>query len=250
MRLLLCASITVSILAGCGAATGAPPSQGGGSPAPSVSADPSVPAAPLVSPSAGAEYPGWYTGDRAGAGILPAGSHTTRTFRPAFTFTVPEGWVNSGDETGSFDLIPDTSANAAEHAASGGLADAIVVFKFARPYWVCDAWEDHRGATAADIVASVVATEAIAASEPVDVTIGGLTGKQVDIRLDPGWMETCPGDPSSLDLGDTRTRVILLDTPGRGVTFINVGSLHAADHEAFLAEAMPIIKSFQFDIGR
>ena len=29
---------------------------------------------------------------------------------------------------------------------------------------------------------------------------------------------------------------------------IFVGSLHAAGHEAFLAEAMPIIESFQFDL--
>jgi hypothetical protein len=40
--------------------------------------------------------------------------------------------------------------------------------------------------------------------------------------------------------------VILLDTPDHGALFINVGSLHSGDHEAFLAEAMPIIESFQF----
>ena len=93
----------------------------------------------------------------------------------------------------------------------------------------------------------MVATEAIDMSEPVDVTIGGLTGKQVDMRLDPGWTETCPGDPPTFDLGDTRRRVILLDTPDHGVTFVNVDSLHSEGHEAFLAEAMPIVESFQFD---
>ena len=249
-RLVVCTSIAVSILAGCGsAAPSAAPSQGTGSPAPPVSAAPSVSDAPSASPSASAVYPAWFTGHREGAGILPAGSQTTRSFRPGFAFAVPEGWVNTGDEAGFYNLIPDTPANAAEEAASGGLAQEIVVFRFGRPYWICDAWEDHRGATAAEIVASLVATEAIATPEPIDVTIGGLTGKQVDIRLDPGWTETCPGDPPALDLGDTRTRVILLDTPDAGVTFINVGSLHSADHEAFLAEAMPIIESFQFGIA-
>ena len=29
---------------------------------------------------------------------------------------------------------------------------------------------------------------------------------------------------------------------------IFVGSMHSADHEAFLAEAMPIVESFQFDL--
>jgi hypothetical protein len=194
-------------------------------------------------------YPAWFTGDRAGAGILHAGSQTTRNFSPGFTFAVPEGWVNSGDETGIYGLFPDTPANAAEHAASAGLAQEIAVFRYGGPYWLCDAWEDHHGETATEIVASMVATEAIATSEPIDVTIGGLTGKQLDLRLDPGWTDTCPGDPPTFDLEDTRTRVILLDTPDTGVMFINVGSLHSADHEAFLAEAMPIIESLQFDIS-
>jgi hypothetical protein len=30
---------------------------------------------------------------------------------------------------------------------------------------------------------------------------------------------------------------------------IFVGSLHSADHEAFLADAMPIVESFQFDLN-
>ena len=242
-RLVLCTSIAVSILAGCGAAApSAAPSQRTGSPAPSVSA------APSASPSASAVYPAWFTGDRGGAGILPAGSQTTRKFEPGFTFTVPEGWVNSADEHAFYSLFPDTPANAAEDAASGGFAHETFVFRFGSPYWICDAWEDHRGATAGEIVASLMATEAIATSEPIDVTIGGLTGKQVDLRVDPAWTDTCPGDPPTLDLADTRTRVILLDTPETGALFIDVASLHSADHEAFLAEAMPIIESFEFDI--
>ena len=74
-------------------------------------------------------------------------------------------------------------------------------------------------------------------------------GQQIDVQLDPGWTESCPGDPPGFDFGDMRTRVILLDTPDRGVIVIFLGSLHSADHEAFLAEAMPIIESFQFDLN-
>jgi hypothetical protein len=250
-RLVVCLSIAVGILAACGAdAPGTTRSNGAGSPAPSASAAPSVSSAPSASPSASAVYPAWFTGERLGAGILPAGIQTTRDFSPGFTFTVPEDWVNGGDEASVYGLFPDSPANAAEQAASDGLANEVMVFRYGTPYWICDAWEDHRGATAAEIVASLVATEALATPEPIDVTIGGLTGKQVDLRLDPGWTETCPGDPPEFDLGDTRTRVTLLDTPDTGVVFINVASLRSADHEAFLAEAMPIIESFQFDIAQ
>ena len=161
--------------------------------------------------------------------------------------TVPEGWVNSGDELGFYGLFPDSPANEAEFAASEALANEIGVGPNSSPYFVCDAWEDHRGASA-EMVASMVANEALATSEPIDVSIGGLTGKQIDVRLDPSWTESCPGDPPTLDLGDMRTRGILLDTPDRGVIVIFVASLHSAGHEAFLAEAMPIIESFQFDL--
>ena len=217
----------------------------GGAPSPAVSPAPS----PSAAPPASAVFPPWYAGESNGAGILPAGSQTTKSFVPRFTFTVPEGWVNGGDEPGFYGLFPDTLANQAEFAASEGLAQEIHMGPLESPHLVCDAWEDNRGATAAEMVAAMVANEALATSEPIDVTIGGLTGKRVDVRLDPEWTESCPGDPPTLDLGDTRTRAILLDSPDRGVIVIFVGSLHSAGHEAFLAEVMPIVESFQFDLN-
>ncbi len=193
-------------------------------------------------------FPPWYVGETNGAGILPAGSQTTRSFVPRFTFTAPEGWVNGEDDAGFYGLFPDTPANQAEFAASGGLAHAIHMGLQNNPYFVCDAWEDNRGSTAAEIVAAMMANDALGGSEPVDVRIGGLTGKQIDVQLDPGRKASCPGDPPTFDLGDVRTRAILLDSPDRGVIVIILGSLHSAGHEAFLAEAMPIIESFQFDL--
>jgi hypothetical protein len=207
-------------------------------------------ASPSAASSPSAVFPTWFTagGSGAAAGVLPAGNATSRSFAPGFAFTVPDGWVNSGDELGFYGLFPDTPANQAEFAASGAFAHEIGMGPRNSPYFVCDAWEDNQGATAAEIVAAMVANDALAISEPVDVTIGGLTGKQIDVRLDPAWTESCPGDPPGFDLGDGRTRGILLDSPDRGVIVIFVTSLHSAGHEAFLAEAMPIIESFQFDL--
>ncbi|MGK2849645.1 MAG: hypothetical protein ACSLFN_01865 [Candidatus Limnocylindrales bacterium] len=221
----------------------------GGPASPIPSSAPPASATPSAWSSANAVYPAWYAGESNGAGILPAGSQTAMSFVPRFTFMVPEGWVNSGDEAGFYGLFPDTPANQAEFAASEGLAQAIHMGPQTSPYFTCDAWEDNQGATAAEIVAAIVANDALAASEPVDVTIGGLTGKQIDVQLDSGWTDSCPGDPPGSDLGDMRTRGILLDTPDRGVIVIFVGSLHSSGHDAFLAEAMPIIESFQFETG-
>jgi len=252
LKLLIAAAAVIVIAVGGIALLGRPSaSMGSPSVPPSVSPPTSPSPSPTTAPSARAVFPSWWSTDNASgtaAGILPAGNWTTRSFAPGFAFTVPEGWVNSGDELGFYGLFSDTPANQAEFAASEALADAIIMGPRDSPYFVCDAWEDHRGSSA-EMVASMVANEALATSEPIDVTIGGLTGKQIDVRLDPAWTERCPGDPPTADLGDGRTRGILLDAPDRGVIVIVVGSLHSADHDAFLAEAMPIVESFQFDLS-
>ena len=74
-----------------------------------------------------------------------------------------------------------------------------------------------QGATAAEIIDGIVANEALSASEPVDVTIGGLGGLQIDTQLDPDWTGPCaltPDDPPAKDLKDLRNRIIVLDRPG------------------------------------
>lgn len=229
-----------------------PGTTGPGAPttAPTPSAQPT--AAVTAAPSASAKFPTWYTGSD-GAGILPPGSVTTLSFMPGSTFSVPDGWVNSGDAAGYYELFPDTPANQAEFARSGSLAQSILMGPLTSPYFICESVENNGGATAAEMVAAVTANDALATTGLVDVAIGGLTGKQFDVRLNPDWTGTCPpspDDPPGLNLGDQRTRGILLDAPGRGVIVIFVGSLYSADFEAFLAEAMPIVESFQFDLGQ
>lgn len=196
-------------------------------------------ASPSAASPASAAFPLWYAGESRGTGILPAGSQTTKSFVPRFTFTVPEGWVNGGDEHGFYGLFPDTPANQAEFAASGGLAQEIHMGPLESPYFLCDAWEDNRGATTAEMVAN----EALAMSEPIDVAIGGPTGKQgrrpARSRLD-GQLSWRLADVGPRGHADSRD-------PDRGVIVNFVNSLHSAGHEAFLAEAMPIIESFQFD---
>ncbi len=230
-----------------GQPTLAPSPAASGSPAPSPS--PAASASPPAAPSASAAFPAWFTPSElpTGAGILPAGTSTTRSYKPGTSFTVPEGWVNDLDVSNGYGLFPDSKANEAEYASSGEMANGIFIVSVESPYFYCEAWE-KTGGTAAERAAFLVASEAFAVSEPVDVTIGDLIGKQVDMRVDPDWTATCPGDPPGSSLADWRNRVTFLDTPG-GVIAIAVGSKHAPDHEAFLAEAMPIVESFQFDLN-
>ena len=221
---------------------------GGPTTAPTPSVQPTSPA--TTAPSSGSPFPSGYPI----SGLLSAGSHATESFKPAFSFTVPEGWIQEADvaegpgQIGFYALFPDTPANRDQWARTEGAA-GILVARHNDPYYFCDAWEDARGAAAAEIVAKITANEALVTTGLVDVEIGGLTGKQFDLRLSPDRTETCPGDPPGTSQGDTRTRSIVLDIPGGDVLTVFIGTEHAADFEAHLERAMPVVESFEFHLG-
>jgi hypothetical protein len=250
--LLAVAAVVVIAVAGI-AYLGQPSDSGVGgtvSPAPSPSPIPSASPSPAASTSG--VFPQWYPAesDSGGAGILPAGSGTTQSFRPGSTFSVPEGWVNDTDTAELYGLFPDTPANEAEFALSGGPAQNIFMGFVDTPTLICDEVGETEGSTAAELANSLVVNEALVTSEPVEITIGDLTGTRVDSHLDPDWTGSCPpkpDDPPAKDYKDYRGRFIFLDTPD-GKLLIIVDSVHAADFETFLAEAMPIVESFQFDL--
>ena len=220
---------------------------------PTSSAPPTAEATPT--PSAGARFPAWFpptaVNDANGAGILPAGDQATRVFNPAFTYNAPDGWVNTYDEPGYFTLFPDTPANQAEFRRSENMAQTVLMGIQPKPWFTCESLENNRGATAAEIVAAMATNQVLAISDPVDATIGGLTGKRVDVRRSPDWTGTCPADsnlPPGLDPSEERTRAIILDVPGRGVLVIFLYSISSAGFEPFLAEGMPIIESLEFSL--
>jgi hypothetical protein len=234
---------------------GSPGGTGSGGPSvtPESTTTPEPTATPTTSSSSSARYPTWYppaaVADANGAGILSAGSHATLVFSPAFSFTVPDGWVNAYDEPGYFTLFPDTRVNQTEHARSDELAHHVFMGLQNTPWYTCESLEDNQGATAAAIVAAMGANEVLALSDTAEVVIGGLSGVQFDVRRNPDWTGTCAGDsglPEGVDPDDERTRGVLLDVPDRGVLAIFVYSVSSAGHQAFFAEAMQIIETFQF----
>lgn len=244
-----------SLLPGVGG-PGGPPTAPTASPQPTAAPTAAPTTAPTAAPTVSARWPAWFTEaairDANGAGIMTAGSHATRVFRPGFTFSAPEGWVNAYDEPNFFTLFPDTPANEAAFAGSEETAQNIFMGVRYDPWFTCESEENNRGDSAAEIVAAARANEVLVVSEPLDVAIGGLTGKQVDVRRSPDWTGTCPGDsglPPGVDPEDERTRVILLDVPSGGVLNIFLYSRTSADSETFLVEAMPIVESFEFDLG-
>jgi hypothetical protein len=254
--LLAVAAVIVIAVAGI-AYLGQPSDSGvGGVASPPPSPSPIAPASPSAVPSAAAAFPEWFTPESGsgGAGILPAGARTTQSFLPGSRFTVPAGWVNDVDTAEFYGLFPDTPANEAEYARSGERAQQIFMGVVDTPSLaICEGVGDTHGSTAAELVESLVADDGLVSSEPVEVTIGDLTGTRVDAYLDPDWTQSCTpnsDDPPTKDDKDYRGRFVFLDIPDGGKLLIVVDSVSSADFEPFLAEAMPIVESFQFDIER
>jgi len=172
--LLAVAAVVVIAVAGV-AFLGQPSDSGvGGAASPAPSPTPVASPSPSTAPSS-AVFPPWFTtsDSSSAAGILPSGNDPG--LRAPLQVHGAGGLGQRRDEAGFYGLFPDTPANQAEFAASGGLAHETFMGPHESPYFVCDAWEDNRGATAAEMVASMLANEALATSEPIDVTIGGLT---------------------------------------------------------------------------
>jgi hypothetical protein len=229
------------------------PSGGTGGPGATPTATPEPTTPEPTTPEPDAEFPSWYppaaVADANGAGILSSGTHTTKAFDPGFSFSAPEGWVNAYDEPRYFTLFPDTPENETAFARSEELARHVLMGPQSSPWFTCESAESNGGATAAEIVAAASANEALAVSDPVEVAIGGLTGAQIDVRRNPDWTGTCPGDsdlPEGIDPEDERTRAIMLDVPDGEVLVIFVYSASSGEHDAFVAEAMSIVESFQF----
>ncbi len=217
---------------------------------------PSPTASPAASPSA---TPPW---DDAGigqcgvlgcGGPLRAGSYTSRSLNPAVTYTLHTDWVNVRDWPEFFQLYPDTPANRML-AAAGQYPPHIVILPgptTVSPSAACaeDAPSDRTEVDAARFVEFLTTRENLATTGPVPVTVGGLTGQQIDASLEPGWTGCLPGALLGESLTQLdRIRYIVLDTPDGGSLMIRLRA--PTDFDAFFAEAMPVVETFEFAVAR
>jgi hypothetical protein len=113
-------------------------------------------------------------------GVLTAGHvYTTKIFEPPITFTPPTSeWVNIADHGGDFGLLSTSSPG-----------DAILFFRDPR---VADA---EVGTTIPDLAASLAANPNFDVTPASSVTVGGLDGVVLDIRLASGAVNDDPGCP-------------------------------------------------------
>jgi hypothetical protein len=162
-------------------------------------------------------------------GLIAAGTYTTVQFQPPITYTVPAaGWSNIEDLAGLFELLPPGST--IPHGEPVGDYIGIWANVVAANTDCTESEQPGVAHTAAALAAEFVRRPGLTTTTPKPVSVGGLKGLILDIRLADGWTKTCfylggnpvvplvrgVGDSSGLDnpIGSTMpTRVYLLDLP-------------------------------------
>lgn len=179
-------------------------------------------------------------------GPIPAGTYTTVQFQPRITYAVPAGgWFNSEDLPGLFTLIPPG------FALRGGepTGDYILIATSAVAANADCTESEQPGVehTATALAAEFAQRPGLTTTTPTPVSVGGLEGLVLDIRMADGWTQTCfysggnPAVPLIRGVGPSSgldnpicdpgctTRVYLLDGPGTTLA-IELGDNSAGTH--------------------
>lgn len=203
------------------------------------------------------------TGTTGPAGATPApsvpaalqpGTHRSAAFKPAVTYTVPNGWRVASDSANYFALQPVTSEITGIHFFRDPLP--------ASQDLACPtSSEPGVGALSLELATWIRGLPGIVASSPRMVTVGGLRGVELDVALNAGWTASCPfangiptvplfvganGDLRWVAAGNERLRLSLLDVPGGGTVVVDIDAFDGTMMDELLAAATPIVQSLSF----
>jgi hypothetical protein len=182
---------------------------------------------------------------------LPAGTYSSTAFRPPVSFTVPAGWVVKADTERYFELQP-------------AISDLVGIYLFRSPLAASqdrscpDSAEPGVGTSSSALSAWITGLEGLQVSGPRPVTVGGLRGAELDVRIATGWSASCPfanGLPAVplfvgpdggfrwVVAGTERLRLHLLDAPDGATIVVDVDAFDGALMADLLAAAGPIVRS-------
>jgi len=200
-------------------------------------------------------------------GNLDPGAHVSTLFTPfvppaswaydqgRFAYVVPAGWSNPGDGFSGYTLAKvGGTANEAINAFSDIQAHSQDTSCPQLP-------EPGIGRTARALATWLATLPGLVTTTPASVTVGGLSGFQVDISVAPGWTHGCGGGPVVSTFTDSDTanqgfdwnvgfmahaRYMLLDLGDGRAMLVSIEADNQAAWTALVAEATPIIATFQF----
>jgi hypothetical protein len=193
-------------------------------------------------------------------GDLPPGTYTTTVFHPTLTYTVGEGWANMEDLPGNFLLVPPGGSLAGVNANT---SDFIGVYTSVTPPLPCVERAASPTITSPQAYVDWLrAQPQLATTDPTSVTVGGLTGLQVDVSLvadqacsDPAIADafalvvlgTGPSQLTHAVVPDYPLRLDLLAHDG-GVLAVELADAAGggSDFADWWTAAVPVLRTFQF----
>jgi hypothetical protein len=151
--------------------------------------------------------------------VLKAGTYSTVKFQPKLTYTVPAGgWANYEDNPASFSLAPPHVSLAKVHNA---VDDISVIAAVQAPAMNCRGTAANVPQTAKAIAHWLAHHSGLSTTAPRRVTIGGLKGYSLSVRLIPSRGVRC---------GTVRSVPVIMafgEPPGQGVFMLGGSSDHA-----------------------
>ena len=202
------------------------------------------------------------TGSASPTPLLPV-TYTSSRFSPRTTVDVPPIWVVAADETSALTISPlviEEGASPVPTEVAG-----IYLFHDARAASqdpACTSKPDGTVKSDARSLADWVSVRpGLTATKPSAVTIGGLSGWEVDAQIAPTWTTACPfadGAPSVnllandegtvrwVVFGSEKLRLAFLDVPGGGTVLVNRSVNDRTIFGGFISETDPIVASIRF----
>jgi hypothetical protein len=205
-------------------------------------------------------------------GLVDAGTYKSQFIAPhidtyeewapvfgALTYTVPDGWANASDWPESFELVPASEIppiDDADRTANLAVFTHPTAMTQDRP--CSDQVEPGVGRTADELATWIGTVPGLVTTEPTPITIGGHSGRALDIWLNGSWTGICnPNDPDKTPIvtylnpglgvrGDEMTRLVLLDLGEGDAIAIGTWARDQAAFDAFIPGAMQVVESFRF----
>jgi hypothetical protein len=191
-------------------------------------------------------------------GVLAAGTYQTEVFRPALAYTVPTGWRNDEDLPGNFLLYrlqDDMSVAGGSYLGIYRNVAAAAINCLEQP-------QPGVGQTPQALIRWIQSIPGLVESSPTPVTVGGLTGYQIDVQVakgdevctfDGGAAHGTPlitgGGVSSLHhvaAFDIDVRLIILGWKTGNVTLEITSAKELFPAGAYAALVQPILDSMRF----
>jgi len=124
-------------------------------------------------------------------GPLTPGTYATSSFVLPITYTVPEGWDNEEDTPGNFLLLPPGQTL---EGVNAGTSNYLGIYRgvHAAARDCTEAPEPAVATTAEALAEELAERPGLIAGGPEPVSVGGLEGYRLDVRMDPAWTTACP----------------------------------------------------------